>query len=397
MSLRLSHFRRAVGLSVALLLAGASPAGAIAGFGDVESGRYYTAAVQWMVDEGVTTGTSPSCFSPDGLVTRGQLAAFLWRMEGEPTPPAGHPFADVIAGWQRDAVSWLFAGGTTVGTSPTTYSPNALVTRGEVAAMLHRLAGQPTAPPHPFDDVERGWQVAPVAWLHSEGITTGTSATTFSPDLNLTRGQLATFLHRYQGQPSVVIDPASPTCDGGDGVRQVTQTGYGPFATAGQVTLLLPGATVELIGFHESNHDGARQLDLLPAEVAVTTLDSRGRGTGRRTAADIVVDPAAEVRSPVSGTVVRGGGYTLYCRHRDEFVVIEPTERPGWEVKVLHIDGLRVEVGDRVVAGETVIADHATILPFLSQVDGLTASPSWPHVHIEVVDPSVPDRPGAGC
>lgn len=373
------------------------PAGAIAGFGDVAPDRYYTDAVQWMVDNDITTGTSPSCFSPDGLVTRGQLAAFLWRVEGEPAAPAPHPFDDVIADWQHDAVSWLAAEGITVGTSPTTYAPNALVTRGEVAAMLHRMGGEPDAPLHPFVDVTRTWQDAPVSWMHSQGITTGTSATTFSPDLRVTRGQLATFLHRHEGRPGVVVDPTSATCDGGDAVRQVSETAYGPFATVGPLTLSLPSARVEMIGFHESNHDGAQQLELLPTEVAVTTMASRGRGNGSHTSADIVIDPADEIRSPVTGTVIRGGGYTLYCDHRDEFVVIEPTDRPGWEVKVLHFEGLRPAVGDTVVAGETVIGDHATVLPFVSQVDDLTASPSWPHVHIEVVDPSVPDRPGSGC
>ncbi len=375
----------------------AQPAAAIAGFGDVAPGRYYTDAVQWMVDSDITTGTSPSCFSPDGLVTRGQLAAFLWRVEGEPATPEPHPFDDVIADWQHDAVSWLAAEGITVGTSPTTYSPNALVTRGEVAAMLHRMDGEPTAAPHPFVDVTRQWQNAAVSWLHSQGITTGTSAATFSPDLPVTRGQLAAFLHRYEGQPPVDLDPIETTCDGGDAARQVSETAYGPFATLGPLTLNLPSARIEMIGFHESNHDGAQQFELLPSEVAITTMASRSRGNGSRTSADIVVDPAAEIRSPVSGTVVRGGGYTLYCDHRDEFVVIEPTDRPGWEVKVLHFEGLRPAVGDTVVAGETVIGDHAAILPFFSQVDALTASPSWPHVHVEVVDPSIPDRPGKGC
>jgi hypothetical protein len=67
-------------------------------------------------------------------------------------------------------------------------------------------------------------------------------------------------------------------------------------------------------------------------------------------------------------------------------------------VKILHIDGVQVARGDRVVAGETVVAARPTLLPFPSQVDELaTAKPPWPHVHIEVVDPTLPDRPGAGC
>ncbi len=67
----------------------ASPVGGVAGFGDVDAERFYTAPVQWMVDNDITTGTGPTCFSPDEDVTRGQAAAFLWRMEGSPAPGPG--------------------------------------------------------------------------------------------------------------------------------------------------------------------------------------------------------------------------------------------------------------------------------------------------------------------
>lgn len=174
---------------------------------------------------------------------------------------------------------------------------------------------------------------------------------------------------------------------------------YRPFAVFETVTLVHPSNRVERIGFHESNHDGARQMEPTDQAVGPLVLDSRGRGTGSRTAADIVVEPGTEIRAPVTGTVVRAGGYVLYCDHRDDFAVIEPDARPGWEVKVLHISGVLVSAGDRVEAGVTVLAPEATILPFDSQVDEFTAEPSWPHVHIELVDPSIPDRPstGGGC
>jgi hypothetical protein len=159
-----------------------------------------------------------------------------------------------------------------------------------------------------------------------------------------------------------------------------------------------PSARVERVGFHESNHDGARDLEPLPTAAAPVTLETRERGTGARTAADVVVDPEAEIRAPATGRVERAGGYILYCDHRDDFAVIEPDSHPGWEVKILHIDGVQVRSGDRVEAGVTVIAPRPTRLPFASQVDETTAQPPWPHVHIEVVDPSIPDRPsGGGC
>jgi biotin carboxyl carrier protein len=182
--------------------------------------------------------------------------------------------------------------------------------------------------------------------------------------------------------------------------RSVTRQGFVPFAVVGPLTLVHPAALVERVGFHESNHDGAQQLAPLPTAVSAATLESRERDTGPRGAADIVVDPATEIRSPVTGVVKRGGVYTLYCDHKDNFVVIEPDARPGWEVKLLHMVGLRVRAGQRVVAGQTLIAENARKLPFESQVDELAAPLSaWPHVHIEVVDPTIKDRPtpGGGC
>ena len=191
----------------------ASPVGGVAGFGDVDAGRFYTAPVQWMVDNDITTGTGPTCFSPDEDVTRGQAAAFLWRMEDSPAPGAAHPFIDVVRDWQQDPVSWMFNNDITNGTSPTTYSPDDELTRGQLAALVWRLDGFPApGPAHPFTDVVRDWQQDPVSWMFNNDITTGTSPTTFSPDDLTTRGQIAAFLHRYKGSPVVVIDPASPFC-----------------------------------------------------------------------------------------------------------------------------------------------------------------------------------------
>ena len=85
---------RAIG-ALALVASSTAPAAGVAGFGDVDDGRYFTAPVQWMVDESITTGTSASCFSPGRPVTRGEAAVFLWRMEGAPTAPP-HPFPDVV-------------------------------------------------------------------------------------------------------------------------------------------------------------------------------------------------------------------------------------------------------------------------------------------------------------
>jgi murein DD-endopeptidase MepM/ murein hydrolase activator NlpD len=178
--------------------------------------------------------------------------------------------------------------------------------------------------------------------------------------------------------------------------RVLIDTGFAPFATVEQVVLHHPAAQVEVIGFHEAGHDGARQMVPTAGAARPVELESRQRGTGSRTAADIVVSPDAEIRAPVTGTVTRAGSYVLYCEHRDDYAVIDPDGRPGWEVKILHIDGVQLEAGQRVEAGVTVVAPRPTLLPFGSQVDEHTAAPAWPHVHVEVVDPTIPDRPSPG-
>jgi murein DD-endopeptidase MepM/ murein hydrolase activator NlpD len=212
----------------------------------------------------------------------------------------------------------------------------------------------------------------------------------------------------------VALALATPACGTADAVRAragppaptttttppraVTEEAWTPFATVGGVTLSLPSSRVERVAFHQSNNDGARQLTALPGAVRPITLEDRQRDTGAAGAADIVVDPDTEIRAPVTGRVKRAGAYVLYCKHSDDYVVIEPDDHPGWEVKVLHIDGVRVRAGNRVVAGQTVLAARPTRLPFASQVDEVrTAEPAWPHVHVEVVDPTIRDRPGPPC
>lgn len=198
--------------------------------------------------------------------------------------------------------------------------------------------------------------------------------------------------------PAVTAPPPPPTTP--PTPRVVIEQAWTPFATAEGVTLVHPSSRVERIGFHQSNHDGARQMEPLPGATNAVTMESRNRATGSRTSADVVIDPAVEVRAPVSGTVKRSGTYVLYCDYSDDFAVIEPDARPGFEVKILHINGVQVNPGDRVEAGQTVIAAGPTPLPFASQVDELTtASSAWPHVHIEVIDLAIPDipSPGGGC
>lgn len=179
--------------------------------------------------------------------------------------------------------------------------------------------------------------------------------------------------------------------------RIVVDTGYSPFATTGGVTLHHPSARVERIGFHQSNHEGAQQLDPLPTAVDPRTMEARDRLSADRTAADIVSDPELEIRAPVNGTVIAAGSYVLYCRYRDYYLIVEPDDHPGWQVKMLHMADVLVGAGDRLDASVTPVAPAPHQLPFESQVDAFrTADPAWPHVHVEVIDPSIPNVPNPG-
>jgi len=207
-------------LVVVALVAGLMPvlqAQAASDFTDVPSGAYYETAVAWLVQEGITTGTTATTYSPDDPVTRGQMAAFLWRYDGEPATVGSGPFTDVLFGaYYFSAVLWLVQQGITTGTTATTYSPDDPVTRGQMAAFLWRYAGEPAQfGSVPFTDVPSGAYYADaVAWLVGQGITTGTTATTYSPDDPVTRGQMAAFLWRYAGEPELTT---TTTVGGGGG------------------------------------------------------------------------------------------------------------------------------------------------------------------------------------
>ncbi len=211
-------------LAVFAVVSTAAPASGVGGFGDVEPGRFYTTAVQWMVDNDITTGTSRACFSPDDPVSRAQAAAFLWRMEGFPTG----------------------------------------------------------APPHPFHDVVAPWQQAPVSWMADEGITTGTSATTFSPDDPVTRGQFAAFSYRWKGEPATTVDDASPLCLGRDEFNGSLAQGWDWFLAA--------------------EHPLANGVDDDPTKYGFTTMPGYLSITGGGTGDDF--SPRQLLRDPVADDCV---------------------------------------------------------------------------------------------
>ena len=169
-------------------------------FTDVPAGAYYEEAVGWAVEKGITKGTSDSTFTPDGVCTRAQAVTFLWRAAGSPAAKAGSlPFADVKAGsYYDDAVRWAVENGVTVGTSATTFSPNATCSRAQIVTFLWRAQKSPAAgSANPFDDVAgSAYYADAVQWAVQKDITKGTGATAFSPDANCIRAQIVTFLYR---------------------------------------------------------------------------------------------------------------------------------------------------------------------------------------------------------
>ena len=201
-----------VSLTAALLVGLPSPAGAVAGYGDVGEGTWYTDAVQWSTDNGIAD-IAGFCFGPDTPVSRGETAVWIYNMENQPDAGDPHSFSDVTDASQNDAISWMANTGITTGTSPTTFAPDETLKRAQAAAFLHRLAGEPAAPPHSFVDVVTAWQQGGVSWMDHTGITTGTSPTTFAPEDTLTRAHLVTFLYRYQDEPDVTLNTTTPDCD----------------------------------------------------------------------------------------------------------------------------------------------------------------------------------------
>ena len=168
-------------------------------FVDVPVDAYYYDAVLWAAETGVAYGTSAVTFSPDDICTRAQAVTFLWRAAGYPEPKAMSSFEDVPEdSYYAKAVAWAVENGVTFGTSDTTFSPNAYCTRAQIVSFLWRAQNSPAADiENPFTDVKSGaYYYDAVLWAAEKGITVGTSDDTFSPNTNCTRGQIVTFLYR---------------------------------------------------------------------------------------------------------------------------------------------------------------------------------------------------------
>ena len=192
------NVRRTHTIEVIFMKANGNPQTGV--FVDVATGSYYEDAVDWAVGNGITQGTDDTHFSPDGICTRAQAVAFLWRAAGSPKPETRTmPFADVPAGsYYYDAVLWAVENGIAKGTSDTTFNPNMTCTRAQIVAFLWRSEKSPAAgTANPFADVKStAYYADAVLWAVKENITRGTTNTTFSPDADCTRSQIVTFLWR---------------------------------------------------------------------------------------------------------------------------------------------------------------------------------------------------------
>ena len=169
-------------------------------FKDVYDNTYYAAPVKWAVEKGITTGLSDDSFGPENDCTRGQMVTFLWRAAGSPEVEAAGAFADVEGGsYYEKAVAWAVANGITSGTSDSTFSPDALVTRAQTVTFLFRLAkAAAEAGELSFADVDAdAYYGDAVAWAVANGITNGLTENAFGPDASCVRGQIVTFLFRY--------------------------------------------------------------------------------------------------------------------------------------------------------------------------------------------------------
>jgi hypothetical protein len=168
-------------------------------FSDVSDTAYYRYAVQWATENGITSGTSDTAFSPNSTCTRAQVITFLWRAAGSPAPTStDNPFTDLpLDSYYHNAILWAVEQGITSGTGDGTFGPNSIVTRSQVVTFLYRAAGSPTTDGTSFQDVASGsYYENAVRWAVEQGITSGTSDNTFGPADFCTRAQVVTFLYQ---------------------------------------------------------------------------------------------------------------------------------------------------------------------------------------------------------
>lgn len=169
-------------------------------FSDVAKDSYCYDAVKWARENGITSGISETEFGVDFACTRAQIMTFLWNAAGCPEAKQMSNFSDVAdEAYYAKAVAWGVENGITAGISEDCFGPDLICTRAQAMTLLYHIAGSPAAKDlERFDDVASdAYYAQAVAWGAENGITSGTSAVTFSPDDNCTRGQIVTFLYKF--------------------------------------------------------------------------------------------------------------------------------------------------------------------------------------------------------
>ena len=165
-------------------------------FNDVADDAYYAAPIKWAVENGITTGTSSTAFSPDMTCTRAQILTFIWRAAGSPTASADNPFSDVTADdFYYNAAIWAYENSMVTGS---TFDADTPCTRSSTVTYLWKFNGSPVLGiPSLFEDVSDNAEYADaVSWALIEEVTSGISDTEFAPDMICNRGQIVTFLYR---------------------------------------------------------------------------------------------------------------------------------------------------------------------------------------------------------
>ena len=168
-------------------------------FYDVPNNAYFYEAVKWAVKNGITTGVGNDLFAPEQPCTRAQIVTFLWRAAGSPEPKgAASGMTDVVSGsYYEKAVAWAIENGITTGTTTTTFSPDATCTRAQAVTFLARALKAKAESAAEFSDVPTGSYFADaVAWAAANGVTEGIGGGLFGSDNDCTRGQIVTFLYR---------------------------------------------------------------------------------------------------------------------------------------------------------------------------------------------------------
>ena len=172
-------------------------------FEDVAADAYYYEAVKWAAEQGITEGTGKGLFGPEGTCTRGQIVTFLWRAAGSPVVNYAMDLADVDEdAYYAEAVRWALSEGVTSGTTDTTFAPDATCTRAQAMTFLFKAMKAAAEGKADFKDVaDSDWFASAVAWAVENGVTAGVGGGLFGPDNDCTRGQIVTFLWKlYAGK-----------------------------------------------------------------------------------------------------------------------------------------------------------------------------------------------------